>query len=53
VRHDAGGAVHCPQVQPALLDLEAVGVELSARLQDLKVAVPLDVQVLQDEEDNL
>ena len=53
MRHDAGGAVHCPQVEPILLDLKAVGVQLAASLQDLQVTIPLDVQVLEDKEDNL
>ena len=53
MRHDAGGAVHCPQVEPILLDLKTVGVQLSASLQDLQVTIPLDVQVLEDEEDDL
>ena len=53
MRHDAGGAVHCPQVEPILLDLKAVGVQLAASLQDLQVTIPLDVQVLEDKEDDL
>ena len=53
VGHDAGGAVHCPQVEPILLDLKAVGVQLAASLQDLQVTIPLDVQVLEDKEDDL
>ena len=53
VGHDAGGAVHGPQVESVLFDLEAVGVQLAASLQNLEVTVPLDVQVLQDEEHHL
>ena len=53
VGHDAGGAVHGPQVESVLFDLEAVGVQLAASLQDLQVTIPLDVQVLEDEEDDL
>ena len=53
MRHDAGGAVHCPQVEPILLDLKTVGVQLSASLQDLQVTITLDVQVLEDKEDDL
>ena len=34
----AGRAVHSPQVLAVLSDLEAVGVKLAARLQDLQVA---------------
>ena len=53
MRHDAGSAVHCSQVEPILLDLKAVGVQLAASLQDLQVTIPLDVQVLEDKEDDL
>ena len=53
VGHDAAQPVHRAQVHAVLLDLEAVGVQLPARLQDLEVAVPFDVQIVEDEKDDL
>ena len=35
VRNDAGNPVHGPQVEAILSDLEAVGVQLAAGLEDL------------------
>ena len=39
VRHDAAEPVHGAQVHAVLLDLEAVGIQLAASLQDLEVAL--------------
>ena len=54
VGDDAGCPVHGPEVQPALPDLEAIGVQLATGLEDLKVGVlGHQAEVVVDEEDHL
>ena len=53
VGHDAAQPVHGAQVQAVLFDLKTVSVQFATSLKYFQVTVPLDVQVMEDEEDNL
>ena len=54
VGDDAGRPVHGPQVQTILFDLETIGVEFAASLEDLQVGVfGHQPQVVMDEEHHL